>query len=87
MTQGIPIILSAPSGTGKSTIFKQLQQELPNLELSVSHTTRTPRPEERNGVDYFFIDEQLKPNLISAEIMNNVFGSDHCPIAIELIFD
>ena len=48
------------------------------------------RARDRNigwRIDYFFIDEQLKPNLISAEIMNNVFGSDHCPIAIELIFD
>ena len=82
MTQGIPIILSAPSGTGKSTIFKQLQQELPNLELSVSHTTRTPRPEERNGVDYFFIDEkEFKQKIHDGKLIewtnvhNNFYGT------------
>ena len=55
--QNIPIILSAPSGTGKSTIFKRLLLELPNAKFSVSHTTRPARPKEQDGIDYFFISK------------------------------
>ena len=56
------IIISAPSGSGKTTIIKQLLSD--NLELSVSATTRTKRPNEIDGKDYYFIstDEFLKKN-------------------------
>ena len=66
--------------------YREFNQESGNYTFWDTKT----RARDRNigwRIDYFFIDEQLKPNLISAEIMNNVFGSDHCPIAIELIFD
>ena len=50
------IILSAPSGAGKSTIVKALKQTYPQLELSISACTRSPRAGEQNGVDYYFLD-------------------------------
>ena len=49
------VILSAPSGSGKTTIMKQVIQDFPQLEFSISATSRAPRGEEKNGVDYYFI--------------------------------
>ena len=66
--------------------FREFSQESGNYTFWDTKT----RARDRNigwRIDYFFIDEQLKSNLASAEIMNEVYGSDHCPIAIELIFD
>ena len=50
--------VSAPSGTGKTTIVKRLLDEIPGLVYSVSATTRKKRDNEKSGVDYFFISEQ-----------------------------
>lgn len=59
MTQeGLPIIISAPSGTGKTTLCQSLKKRLPDLSFSVSHTTRPPRKNERDGVDYHFIAKE-----------------------------
>ncbi len=55
---GLPIIISAPSGTGKTTTCKLLKQRLPNLKIATSHTTRKIRKGERQGVDYFFISKE-----------------------------
>ena len=66
--------------------YREFNQESGNYTFWDTKT----RARDRNigwRIDYFFIDEQLKSNLISAEIMNGVFGSDQCPIAIELYFD
>jgi guanylate kinase len=54
---GSVFVLSAPSGTGKSTLVRRLLREVPDLVFAVSHTTRAPRPGERDGVDYFFVDD------------------------------
>ena len=53
---GIMIILSSPSGAGKTTLVKKLSEE-DNFEISISHTTRQPRPNENQSEDYFFVDE------------------------------
>jgi guanylate kinase len=55
--EGGVFVLSAPSGTGKSTLAKQLLRQVPDLVFAVSHTTRAPRAGERDGVDYFFVDD------------------------------
>ncbi len=52
---GSVIVISAPSGAGKSSVVKQLVASVPGLSFSVSHTTRPPRPGERNGREYFFV--------------------------------
>ncbi|MDR3673229.1 MAG: guanylate kinase [Holophaga sp.] len=54
---GSVFVLSAPSGTGKSTLVRRLVREVPGLVFAVSHTTRAPRPGEQDGVDYFFVDD------------------------------
>jgi len=56
--RGILFIISAPSGTGKTTLCKQLTAKLPGLWHSISYTTRKPRPGEEHGREYFFIEEQ-----------------------------
>ncbi len=55
--RGRSFIVSAPSGTGKTTLCKKAVDFFPDLRHSVSYTTRQPRPGEINGVDYWFVDE------------------------------
>ena len=50
------LVLSSPSGAGKTTLSKKIQQSDNSFEISVSHTTRKPRPNEKHGKDYFFVD-------------------------------
>ena len=78
----IMIILSSPSGAGKTTITKKIQQKYQNFKISVSHTTRKPRPNEINGVDYFFVDKIEFESLIlkgefyeHAKIFDNYYGT------------
>ena len=56
--QNILIILSSPSGVGKTTITKKIQQKNNSFTISVSHTTRKARSNEVDGVDYHFIDKK-----------------------------
>lgn len=56
--RGLLLILSSPSGAGKTTLSKALIQHFPNMGLSVSHTTRPPRPNEIHGKDYIFINQE-----------------------------
>lgn len=56
--KGLIIVLSAPSGTGKSSICRRLLGACPEIEFSVSYTSRTPRPNEVDGKDYYFISRQ-----------------------------
>jgi guanylate kinase len=58
MDRGSFIVVSAPSGTGKSSLCQRLIQACPEIKFSVSSTTRQPRPEEINGKDYFFISRE-----------------------------
>ncbi len=57
-------VISAPSGAGKTTLCQRLLKDFPNLSLSVSSTTRSPRRGEKNGVDYFFISKEKFQNQI-----------------------
>ena len=78
---GIMIILSSPSGAGKTTLVKKLSEK-DNYEISISHTTRQPRPNENQNEDYFFVDELEFKRLIKneefleyAKVFNNFYGS------------
>ena len=55
MTAGRFYVISAPSGTGKTTLLKRIMGEFPEMKFSVSYTTRPPRPGEQEGVDYHFV--------------------------------
>ena len=74
-------ILSSPSGAGKTTLVKKISKNR-NFSVSVSHTTRSPRPNEKNGKDYFFISKNNFKKLIKkgeflehAKVFDNYYGS------------
>nr|WP_321466303.1 guanylate kinase [uncultured Desulfobulbus sp.] len=84
MNKGLLLVLSAPSGCGKTTILKRVMAELPSLSFSVSHTTRKPRPGEVDGVQYHFVspqdflalrDQQPCGFLEWAEVHGNYYGT------------
>ena len=56
--EGLPIIISAPSGAGKTTLCQALKKRLPDLNFSISHTTRPPRKNEQDGTAYHFISRE-----------------------------
>ena len=79
---GIMVILSSPSGAGKTTLTKKIQQKYQNFKISVSHTTRKPRSNEVEGVDYFFVSHEEFEKKISknefyeyAKIFDNFYGT------------
>lgn len=55
---GVMLVVSGPSGTGKTTLLRRLREEFPDFGYSISCTTRTPRSNEKDGRDYYFISEQ-----------------------------
>ena len=78
---GIIVILSSPSGAGKTTLVKKISSRN-NFNISVSHTTRKPRSNEKNGKDYFFVNGFEFKKLIKdkkflefAKVFNNYYGS------------
>tara|TARA_B100000902_G_C27063315_1_gene790245 strand:+ start:58 stop:690 length:633 start_codon:yes stop_codon:yes gene_type:complete len=87
---GVMIVLSSPSGAGKTTLVKMLS-ELDNFEISISHTTRQPRPSETSNKDYFFVNEVEFKRLIKneefleyAKVFNNFYGSTRTPVIDKL---
>jgi guanylate kinase len=78
----IVFIISAPSGSGKSTLVNQVRMVVPELDFSVSYTTRKPRGDERNGKEYYFIsrpefEEMVKRDefLEHADVFGNCYGT------------
>ena len=76
------VILSSPSGAGKTTLTKKIQQKYQNFKISVSHTTRKPRSDEVDGIDYFFVNQKDFEKKISgnefyehARIFDNLYGT------------
>lgn len=63
--RGLLFIVSAPSGTGKTTLCKQIVADLPGLWHSISYTTRKPRPGELHGRDYFFTDDATFQGMVA----------------------
>ena len=76
---GIPFVVAAPSGTGKTTVCKKLVERDSQISFSVSHTTRTRREGEADGSDYFFVDEKEFQRLIEAGAFLEwaVYNSNH----------
>ena len=76
------VVISSPSGAGKTSIAKKLVSKKLNIELSISLTTRKPRPQECNGVDYHFVSKnffrkKIKQNsfLENAKVFDNYYGT------------
>ena len=87
---GVMIILSSPSGAGKTTLVKMLSK-LDNFEVSISHTTRQPRPYEMRNKDYFFVNQKEFQRLINneefieyAKVFNNFYGTTRTPVIDKL---
>jgi guanylate kinase len=79
---GLLFILSAPSGSGKSTLVSQLRSMVPNLDFSVSYTTRAPRGSEQEGREYHFIERDKFQQMIAddeflehADVFGNYYGT------------
>ena len=97
--ENIMVILSSPSGVGKTTLTKKIQQKYPNFKISVSHTTRPPRSNEVDGVDYHFVSKDNFKKLIKddkfyeyAKIFDNYYGTlkqsvDSAIKSNDIIFD
>ena len=80
--ENILVILSSPSGVGKTTLTKKIQQKYQSFKISVSHTTRSPRSNEVDGVDYHFVNHKKFKDLINqkkfyeyAKIFENYYGT------------
>jgi guanylate kinase len=67
LEKGLLFILSAPAGTGKTTLVQLLTRDFPNVVASISYTTRQPRPGEVNGVHYYFITKEEFEHRLKAE--------------------
>ena len=97
--ENIMVILSSPSGAGKTTLTKKLQQKYQSFKISVSHTTRTPRSNEVDGIDYNFVSQKKFEDLINqnkfyehAKIFENYYGTykenvDELILKNDIIFD
>ena len=87
MNEGLLVVISAPSGGGKGTILKELFAKDNNLVLSVSATTRSPRPGEEHGKQYYFLQKEEFEELISqgkmleyAQYVGNYYGTPREPV-------
>ncbi|WP_028572890.1 guanylate kinase [Desulfonatronum lacustre] len=98
--QGILMVISAPSGTGKSTLINRLRAEFPRLAFSVSYTTRAPRAGEQNGREYHFVDMETFIRLRDAdelaewaEVHGNFYGTSRPAVqamleqGLDVLFD
>jgi guanylate kinase len=79
---GLLLVLSAPSGAGKTTLARRLEKEFPRAQFSISYTTRDPRGQEKNGVDYHFVDPKTFLQMVNrgdfiewAEVHDNYYGT------------
>jgi guanylate kinase len=86
--RGLMLVLSSPSGAGKTTLSRRLLAEDGNLELSISVTTRPPRPGEREGVDYHFINRAAYDAMVAkgellewAQVFDHCYGTPRAPVA------
>ena len=85
-SDGVMIVLSSPSGAGKTTVVKMLSK-IDNYEISISHTTRQPRLNESNNKDYYFVNEDQFKRLINnqefleyAKVFSNFYGTTRTPV-------
>ncbi len=99
-TRRLLVVVSAPSGAGKTSLCEWAVQAVPGLVHSVSFTTRPPRPEERSGTDYHFVDEATFRGMVDrgefaewAEVHGHLYGTSrllleqHLAAGLDVILD
>ncbi len=86
--RGLLFVLSSPSGAGKTSIARALLQDDSNLKMSISVTTRPPRPGEIDGVDYYFVSKKRFAHMVDtgellehAKVFDNYYGTPKAPVA------
>jgi guanylate kinase len=91
LSSGRLIVFTGPSGVGKGTLLKALRQRYPNLEVSISATTRNPRPGEVHGQDYFFLSRDEFTAMVDqgeflewAEFAGNLYGTPKAALADQI---
>ena len=91
MSLGTLFIVSAPSGAGKTSLVKALLERVPDVVVSVSHTTREPRPGEQDGVDYHFVSKPDFETMVTAgeflehaRVFDNFYGTSRLAVAEQL---
>lgn len=91
MKKGLLLVISGPSGAGKGTICKSLLEQNSNINLSVSATTREPRPGEVEGVNYYFLEKEKFKSMIGegeflehAEVYGNYYGTPKAKVMEKL---
>lgn len=84
---GVFFVISAPSGTGKTTLLKKVMESLPDLWFSISYTTRPPRANEKDGQDYYFVSPAQFEAMVKAqaflewaEVVGNRYGTARAPL-------
>src|SRR4051812_14822762 len=89
--RGLMLVLSSPSGAGKTTLSRRLLQTDPDIVMSVSATTRPPRPNEVDGQDYFFVSPEKFDAMIQAgeflehaNVFGNKYGTPRAPVMAAL---
>jgi len=89
--RGLMIVLSSPSGAGKTTLTRKLLADNPNMTMSVSATTRLPRPAETEGVDYYFVSKNQFSDMINegdllehARVFDHHYGTPRAPVEAAL---
>jgi len=80
-------VISGPSGCGKSTLIRKVRRNLGDLEFSVSHTTRAPRPSEKDGIEYYFVTEKAFERMVRekrfiewARVHGHLYGTSRAEV-------
>ena len=89
--RGLMFVLSSPSGAGKTTLSRMLMQRVPDLQMSVSATTRPMRPGEVEGKDYYFVDQTRFDQMVAngdllewAPVFGKSYGTPRVPVETAL---
>lgn len=92
MTKGTLFVISAASGAGKTSLVKAVLQQVSDIDVSVSHTTRAPREGEVDGVDYHFVDKETFEAMVeagdfieSASVFGNMYGTSQQHLQEQLL--
>ena len=80
-------VITGPSGCGKSTLIRKVRRSLGDLEFSVSHTTRAPRPSEKDGIEYYFVTEKAFERMVRekrfiewARVHGHLYGTSRAEV-------